>query len=108
MQLRLQRQQLFLGFTHFFHGHFAQVRVTVLEQRLGTFEVVLDFAQLFISSVDRLDFGVFTGIGAKARLVGNDLGITKQSGEFFEAVLRISSLFSSDAFIAGICPSSPR
>jgi hypothetical protein len=87
LQTGFQFDQAFLGFADFFHGHFAHVRVAVLEQGLGAFEVSLHFKQLFIGFDDRLDFRVLLGIGAEFVLIGNDLAIAKQGGQFLETVL---------------------
>jgi hypothetical protein len=86
LQVAFQLDQFFLGFADFFHGHFAHVRVAVLEQRLGAFEVGLHFEQVYRSR-PRLDFGVFLGIGAEFGLIGNDLAIAEQGGQFLETVL---------------------
>ncbi len=87
MQIAFQFDQLLLGLAHFQCRHFPQVRVAVLEQRLGTGEVVLHFEQLFIGGDNRLDFRVLLGIGAEFVLVGNDFAIAQQGGQFFETVL---------------------
>lgn len=87
MQTAFQFNQLILGFADFLHGHFAHIRVAVLEQCLGTFKVTLHFEQLFIGGDNRLDFRVFLGIGAEFVLVGNDFAIAQQGGQFFETVL---------------------
>lgn len=87
MQAGFQLEQLLLGFADFFHGHFAHVRVAVLEQGLSPFEVALDLEQLFIGGDNRLDFRVFLGIGAELVLIGNDFAIAKQGGQFLETVL---------------------
>ncbi len=107
LQLRLQGKQLFLGLAHFLHGHFAQVRVAVLEQRLGALQVVLHLAPGAVGDEHRLDFGVLTGIGAKASLVGNDLGIAQQGGEFFEAVLENLQFFQQRRFHCGVLSVAP-
>lgn len=87
MQGAFQLQQLLLGFADFFHGHFAHVRIIVLEQRLGTFKVGLDLEHLLIGADDRLDFGVLLGIRAELGLIGNDFAVAEQGGQFLETVL---------------------
>ena len=76
-----------LGLGDFVLGHFAHVRVAVLEQRLGAFKIALHFAQLPVGTDHRLHFGVFLGIGAEVVLVADHLGIAEQGSEFFETVL---------------------
>ena len=88
LQVAFQFDQLVLGLSHFFNGHFAHVRVAVLEQRLGAFEVSLNLEQLFIGAHDRLNFRVLLGIGAELGLIGDDLAIAEQGGQFFETVLK--------------------
>jgi hypothetical protein len=80
-------QQLLFGFADFFHGHFTHVRVVVLEQRLRAFKIALYAEQLFIALNDRLEFGVFLGIGAEFGLIGNDFAVAEQRGQFLETVL---------------------
>lgn len=87
MQVALQLDELIFGFADFFHGHFTHVRVAVLEQCLGTFEVGLHFEQLRIGGENRLNFGVFLGIGTELGLIGNNLAIAEQGSQFFETVL---------------------
>jgi len=87
LQIALQFDQLFLGFADFLDSHFAHVRVAVLEQRLGTFEVGLHLQHLLVGRDNRFDFGVFLGIGAELGLIGNDFAIAEQGGQFLETVL---------------------
>ncbi|MNU91468.1 hypothetical protein D3C71_813550 [compost metagenome] len=87
LQVGFERDQAFLGLADFFHGHFTHVRVAVLEQCLGAFEVVLHFQQFFIGAHDRFNFRVLLGIGAELVLIGNDLAIAQQGGQFLETVL---------------------
>ena len=87
MQIGFQGDQQLFGFADFFHGHFTHVRVVVLEQCLGTLQIILYAEQLFISGDDRLDFGVFLGISAKSGLIGNDFSVAKQRSQFLESVL---------------------
>lgn len=54
---------------------------------MGAFKVGLHFQQVFIRRHNRLDFGVFLGIGAELGLIGDDLTIAEQGGQFFETVL---------------------
>ncbi|MCY1443182.1 hypothetical protein D9M71_595830 [compost metagenome] len=98
---------MFLGLAHFLYGHFAQVGVTILEQRLGTGQVVLHLAPLGVSRSHGLDFGVFAGIGAKAGLVGNDFSITQQGGQFLETVLEGVQLIEQRRFHCGVLSVEP-
>ncbi len=84
--MRFQLDQLLPGFANFLDSHFAHVRITVLEQRLCALQVTLHPEQLRIERNDRLHFGVFTGIGAKACLIADDFRVAEQRGQFLETV----------------------
>ena len=43
--------------------------------------------EVFVGGHNRLNFGVFLGIGAELGLIGDDLAIAEQGGQFFETVL---------------------
>ena len=48
----------------------------------------MQLEEFAVGGDDRLDLGVFTRIGTKAGLIANDLGITQQRRQLFEAVLQ--------------------
>ena len=87
LQAAFQLLQLHAGTGDFLFSHLAQIRIAVLEQRLGAFEVTLHLAEVAVGEDHRLDFGVFLGIGAKLALIADHFAIAKQRGEFLVAIL---------------------
>src|SRR5690606_8112933 len=77
------------------------VRVAVLEQRLRAVQISQGLAQLFIDFNDRLDLGVFPGIGAKLALAGNDFRVAKQRSQFLETVAEDIQLIWQSRFLCG-------
>ncbi len=92
LQAVLQLDQRLTGLGDFLLGHLAQVRVAVLEQRLGTFEVGLHLAQLAEGGDYRLDLGIFLGVRPKLALLGDHLGVAEQRREFLETIAEVVQL----------------
>ncbi|MDR6357079.1 hypothetical protein Q3H58_003750 [Pseudomonas psychrotolerans] len=92
LQLVFQFLQARLGAGHLFLGHLAQVRIAVLEQRLGALQVGLHLAVFAKGLAHRLEFGVLLGIGAELGLVADDIGVAQQRGQLLEAVLQTIEL----------------
>ncbi len=88
LQAPLDFFQLAAGLLDLLLSHLAHIRIAVLEQRLGAFEVGLQLEEIAVCNDDRLDLGIFARIGAEAGLVADHLGIAEQRRQLFEAVLQ--------------------